>query len=71
MLSSPGRDKLLARRIRHDLRGRAVANDLALVEHKQTAAHAHDLCQVVLHQHGGDARRIDGDNDIDQLLASL
>src|SRR5947208_15990529 len=41
--------------IRHDIVRRAVGDDFSLIQDKQPPAHPHDLCQIVLDQHGRDA----------------
>src|SRR5882672_10285792 len=50
--------------IRHHVVRRAVGDDLSLIEDKKPAAHAHDLRQIVLDQHGRDALGVDPGNDI-------
>src|SRR6266851_7874773 len=55
------------RGIGHDVVGRGIANDFALIEDKKTSAYAHDLRQVVLDQYNGDAGGIDCGDDVDEL----
>src|ERR1700730_12763227 len=53
--------------IGHDVGRRGIADHSTLIEDEKTTAHAHDLGQIVLNQYRGDARGIDGGEDINQF----